>query len=252
MATFHFLDDGFTGRIGTLVGSSYEGTLYVKRYHKPSNPNSQQQQEIRGLFREIGEIGRQVRLELYALNCGKVKTRHVINHLMQINHEMFSKATRHQSKDGVWDRWTPALFQFANGTLSPVTITKAEIQTDPTSGVRELGLKFDPPAGTAAYEGYAFVFDDNSNKVIVRKVKLGDFAPDKGMMVSLAPFANMSSYQNIHVYLAYVDGKLDEGQAIDPMALGRNASTTAYKRAAVASQSAPSEAPTNSEQVPTN
>jgi hypothetical protein len=224
MATFHFLDDGFTGRLGTIVGSSYRGKLYVKRYHKPTDADSDQQREVRALFRHLGNIARQIQDTVFLLNRPKIPHGTVVSHLIHINKPMFDKLMRRQTKAGVWDRWHPELFQLTTGILPPIVFDDAEVGVN-NVGEHYVSLHWEKvPKEYADYQGYVIVYDDDCETAVVEKMEsLGTL----NISVLIDRFANMTTWENIHVYLAYVDGAIDDGKA-GTKSIGRRVSVTAY------------------------
>jgi hypothetical protein len=220
MAQFHFLDDTFTGRLGTLVGSSIDGQYYIKRFHKPGNPNTGPQQEVRGLFRQMTAMGRQIKADLQDMNLSGVKESHLVRNFVHLNGPMFEKIMRRQTKDGTWDRWHPEMLQFCSGTLSPLSIESAEIQS--TNIGRTITVKFSKSPG-AGIGIKLFVYDDDCKQVM-------SFDPTNNpSSYILSAFENMSTFKNIHVYAIWADGYFASTNNGNTTA--EHLSRTAYRRA---------------------
>jgi hypothetical protein len=127
------------------------------------------------------------------------------------------------------------MFQLCMGTMNPITLEKAEIvQTQfPSAGLtlNELHVSW-PIVNLPANEGFLVVYDDDCKRVITQKVLINQMKGGQGnetwnATVDLSPFANMTSWQNIHVYMAYVDGKFAD-KTVNPLHVGRYASKTSY------------------------
>ncbi|GHU46462.1 hypothetical protein FACS1894200_00060 [Spirochaetia bacterium] len=75
MARISWIRDTLSGRLGSIVGSSWKGTSYVKQYTKPKDPKSDKQLVERGIF------GCAVRLahEATAVNGGDQCWQHLRN-----------------------------------------------------------------------------------------------------------------------------------------------------------------------------
>lgn len=64
MATISWIKDHLIGRLGSVVGSSWKGTYYVKKYTKPTDPHSPAQMANRNLFSKAVALAK----EAMALN----------------------------------------------------------------------------------------------------------------------------------------------------------------------------------------
>jgi hypothetical protein len=64
MAKYSNVKDSFSGKVGSLVYSSWRGIKYVKVYSKPSNPRTEKQQGVRSKFKALSHIGKSLHAPL--------------------------------------------------------------------------------------------------------------------------------------------------------------------------------------------
>jgi hypothetical protein len=158
-----------------------------------------------------------------------VKRGHVVTHLVHLNKALFKKASRRLTSAGIWDRWDPAAFTLCEGVLeTPVVKTAVCDKTANELNCRVAGLlSFDQ---VVPWQGFVVVYDDDSQVAVTVPAEFTK--SDHLFKIPLAPFANISTYKNIYVYAAYVNGKLDDGKT-DPLTVGQRASRTGYLKATI-------------------
>jgi hypothetical protein len=258
MAEFHFLDDAFIGRLGAIVGSSMYGKLYIKRFKAPSNPKSDAQLEVRGLFAKLKDIGEEIKGALFFLNRPKVSKGRVVAHFVHLNKKMFSPSSRHQRDPGQWTRWNPEHLELCSGTLPPLRLSSAELSDSAVGGgVKDVTVKWTLdgiPYAQTTWKVCLFIYDEDCGEAIHRELALCNVwnNPSTGMsemepnhvIIPLTAFANMSSYNNIHVYAVYLNGATGADPATNREAIAKAVSRTSYIRAAFAQPPNPAPNPT--------
>jgi hypothetical protein len=92
MAKYSSVRDYFSGKIGSLVYSSWKRAKYVKVYVPPSNPNTPGQQGVRSTFGTLAHIGKslhQTILKPYTFPKPQKETAY--NVFIHINKGMFER-----------------------------------------------------------------------------------------------------------------------------------------------------------------
>ena len=104
MATYSNVRDYFSGKVGSLVYSSWKGTKYVKVYVPPSNPNTAGQQGVRSTFGTLAHIGKSIHqpiLKPYTFPKPQKETAY--NVFIHINKEMFEHGSFDHTKLKLFD-----------------------------------------------------------------------------------------------------------------------------------------------------
>jgi hypothetical protein len=110
MATYSNVRDYFSGKVGSLVYSSWKGTKYVKVYVPPSNPNTAGQQGVRSTFGTLAHIGKslhQTILKPYTFPKPQKETAY--NVFIHINKEMFEHGSFDHTKLKIFDGSLPSV-----------------------------------------------------------------------------------------------------------------------------------------------
>jgi hypothetical protein len=153
---------------------------------------------------------------------------------------MFDKSMRRQTAPGAWGRWHPEAFQICSGTLPPLHLASAAIVPDTSGafpGVYNCRISWTLD-GLNKYENKTewhvtlFFYDDDSGRVISDSCAIvdghGGVGPED---FKLFGFANMSTYQHIHVYAVYHNGHTGELADSTPEEIGKAVSKTSYIKA---------------------
>lgn len=120
----NLLKANWEGKVGQTVGAKWKNKSTIRTYTKPSNPNTQAQQDVRGAFKSITSyvalFSDQIRY-LSALNTAGMSVR---NAIVKLNKDMiaennFAKANLLISKGGL----QKVTGETANATSGKVTVT---------------------------------------------------------------------------------------------------------------------------------
>ena len=129
MATYSNVRDYFSGKVGSLVYSSWKGTKYVKVYVPPSNPNTEGQQAVRSTFGTLAHIGKSIyQTILKSYTFPKPQKVTAYNVFIHINKGMFEHGSFDHTK-----------LKFLDGPLQNIGIKNASY--DPSR--RELKTNWD-------------------------------------------------------------------------------------------------------------
>jgi hypothetical protein len=132
MSRINWIKGELKGKLGEIVGSSWRGISYTKVYTKPTEPHTQGQQEIRGIFGHVGHLAHLVYrdvLDPYMYPIPHKSTKY--NEMMRINKDMYD--------DKLYD---PSKIKIMQGSLMLSTIDVIEYVADSEGGY--LDVQWDP------------------------------------------------------------------------------------------------------------
>jgi hypothetical protein len=205
MSNISFIKGNLKGRLGDIVGSSWKGKPYTKTYTPPSNPNTPAQIETRHLFQTIAHIGKGLRTPLELYVRPKPHKISVYNNLIQMNKPMFSKQG---------DKWAPLELVIMAGELTTTLITTAVFDSTALTTT----VTWDGAKGDQTDKALVVVYDDESKHTVY----LVETMRSAGTVtIDTSSFANVSTYNEIYVYLAFYNIS-DDGS-------GQNSNTIALK-----------------------
>jgi hypothetical protein len=217
MAQINWLKASLRGRLGEVVGSSWRGTEYVKVYTKPGNPNTEKQQEVRGLMAHLAHLGHDINavLSVYSRPVPQKMTQY--NAFIKRNSSMFGKQGH---------KWDPLQVVVFDGDLEPEHLEYATIvlPTPPDPNPPMVTMRWDATAGNPDDWVFLVVYDNESKKVVYRfdVFTRNECGPGTSIGIPLDSMANVSSFTEIYVYMALYTHDSDT-------VLGRNSRTTVRK-----------------------
>jgi hypothetical protein len=99
MSQINWIKASLKGRLGEVVGSSWRGKPYTKVYTPPTDPHTQGQTDVRGIFAHVGHMAHLVYhevLEPYTYPIPHEETKY--NRMMQINKGLYAEKVYDPSK----------------------------------------------------------------------------------------------------------------------------------------------------------
>jgi hypothetical protein len=187
MARLNFIRGSIKGRVGEFVGSSWKGEDYIKTFTPPSNPKTEGQVAVRGVFQHITHIASQINADvLKPYTFPKPQKMTAANRMMHINRAIFEDKA-----------WEPAKLNIFEGSLYNPGITAAVIENSgtPTAQVK---ITFSNGVGTATDKAIAVIYDEVSGKALTAE---GDRQTGQ-LAVSIAVIAP-ADLSKLHAYLVF-------------------------------------------------
>lgn len=165
MSHINFITGNLTGRLGSIVGETREGTNYTKVFVPPTNPNAPGQVKVRNKFSHIGKIGSQIfKNVLVPYQFPAPHGGNQINALIKINKVFI----------GNGQPWDPLGLALAAGTAPGVTPTSAQMGG---TGEGSVFIEYDKDPGLLATDiVIAAVYDDETMQTWANTQTAGTFS----------------------------------------------------------------------------
>ena len=162
MGKMNLLKANWEGKVGQTVGAKWKNLSTIRTYTKPSNPNTADQQKVRGVFAQMTTFVAMFADQIKYLSALNTSGQSVRNAIIQANKEQimsgsFDKATLIISKGGLQKVAGEAASQSAGKVTvtwdNPTATNFTEnaklvaVMVQPTSGLVEV-VEADAKAGT--------------------------------------------------------------------------------------------------------
>ncbi len=196
MGKMNLLKANWEGKVGQTVGAKWKNKSTIRTYTKPSNPDTAEQQKVRGVFGQMTSFVAMFADQIKYKSALNTAGQSVRNAIIQANKEQidagaFDKATLKISKGGLqkvaneaatmasgivtvtWDKPTATNFT-ENAKLIAVLVQESsglvevlEAEAKPTGTAEAVGtLAFDTASGASKVDCYVYFLDKRgSNKV---------------------------------------------------------------------------------------
>lgn len=195
MGKMNLLKANWEGRVGETVGAKWKDKKTIRTYTKPSNPNTQAQQTVRGVFKEMTSFVALFADGIKYLNALDTSGMSARNAIIKINKDQiqtgaFDKATLLISKGGLQKpqgataanasgvftvTWTPptAVNFTSKARAVCVVVNEDTLSADIFTGLASAGtatgtVAIDTPADASVY--LYFLDERGSNKVCSNSV----------------------------------------------------------------------------------
>ena len=195
MGKMNLLKANWEGKVGQTVGAKWKDKSTIRTYSKPSNPNTQAQQDVRGAFKAITSFTALFSDQIRYLSALPTAGMSVRNAIVKLNKEMiannnFTKADLLISKGGLqkvsgeagtasagkvtitWDEPTATNFTAAAKLVvvmvqeSSGLVEVATADAKATTRSIESSITFDTASGADDVDVYVYFLDKRgSNKV---------------------------------------------------------------------------------------
>lgn len=195
MGKMNLLKANWEGKVGQTVGAKWKDKSTIRTYSKPSNPNTQAQQDVRGAFKDITSFTALFSDQIRYLSALPTAGMSVRNAIVKLNKEMiannnFTKAGLLISKGGLqkvsgeagtasagkvtitWDEPTATNFTAAAKLVvvmvqeSSGLVEVATADAKATTRSIESSITFDTASGADDVDVYVYFLDKRgSNKV---------------------------------------------------------------------------------------
>ena len=149
MGKMNLLKANWEGKVGQTVGAKWKNLSTIRTYTKPSNPNTSDQQKVRGVFAQMTSFVALFADQIKYLSALNTSGQSVRNAIIQANKEQimsgsFDKATLIISKGGL----QKVAGESANQAAGKVTVTwNSPTATNFTANAKLVAVMVQPTSG---------------------------------------------------------------------------------------------------------
>lgn len=184
MGKMNLLKANWDGKVGETVGSKWKNRKTIRTYTKPSNPNTQAQQSVRGAFKDLSSF--------VALFADQIKYRNALDTAGMSARNQIIHLNREQIADGTFD-------------ASDLIISKGGLQ-------KPMGLARSGGSGAVVSVTWtaptATNFTDNAEMVVVavdKENQTVDVFGAKATALSAEGTVSFAAGSTVEVYAYYLD-----------------------------------------------
>lgn len=162
MAITNLISGEIRNKVGGMVGAKWKGKNYVRAYVVPKNPNTPDQQKIRGAFKTLSNIGSTINNGILKPHTAKkFKNMSPYNRFIKLNKDLISVGTPDWTKLKLFD-----------GGAMPVGINTAT--GSEATGIVAVGLNALELSQTNVKNVYAYgyVVNITQGRVVFAEVKI--------------------------------------------------------------------------------
>lgn len=166
MAITNLISGEIRNKVGGMVGAKWKGKNYVRAYVVPKNPNTPDQQKIRGAFKTLSTIGSTINNGILKPHTAKkFKNMSPYNRFIKLNKDLISV--------GIPD-WTK--LKLFDGGAMPVSIDTATGVVATGVATVELNALEQSQVGVKDVYAYGYVVNITQGRVVFAEVKISGAA----------------------------------------------------------------------------
>lgn len=186
MSRINWIKGELIGRLGDIVGSRHQGKAYIKTYTPPSNPRTNNQQEIRGIARKLGAITKQLHAPLMSY-VPNMRGQDLMSYMIHLNRDMY--------QGSLGERWEPLDIRLSSGTIQAQEISGAYIDAD----TKYASWGWDSPESGSSDIVLGVVYDSKLDMLSYAAATRADISIE----INIGSWFAQSDHSSIYAYMFF-------------------------------------------------